>query len=72
MTDVEIRDTYIELNKLLKFEGLVESGGQAKQLIADGYVFVNDQECRVVRKKLVNGDVVDFNGHVMRIKVQQS
>ena len=72
MTDVEIRDTYIELNKLLKFEGLVESGGQAKQLIADGYVFVNDQECRVVRKKLVNGDVVDFNGHVMRIKAQQS
>ncbi len=72
MTDVEIRDTHIELNKLLKFEGLVESGGQAKQLIADGYVFVNDQECRVVRKKLVNGDVVDFNGHVMRIKVQQS
>lgn len=72
MTDVEIRDTYIELNKLLKFEGLVESGGQAKQLIADGYVFVNDQECRVVRKKLVSGDVVDFNGHVMRIKAQQS
>lgn len=72
MTDVEIRDTYIELNKLLKFEGLVESGGQAKQLIADGYVFVNDQECRVVRRKLVNGDVVDFNGHVMRINAQQS
>jgi len=72
VTDVEIRDTYIELNKLLKFEGLVESGGQAKQLIADGYVFVNDQECRVVRKKLVSGDVVDFNGHVMRIKAQQS
>jgi len=72
VTDVEIQDTYIELNKLLKFEGLVESGGQAKQLITDGYVFVNDQECRVVRKKLVNGDVVDFNGHVMRIKAQQS
>ena len=68
MTQVEISGDHIELNKLLKFEGLVESGGQAKALIQDGYVFVNDKECRVVRKKLVSGDVVDFNGHKMKIQ----
>ena len=67
MITVEIKDSYIELNKLLKFEGLVESGGQAKALISDGYVFVNDKECRVVRKKLFDGDTVEFNGHQMQI-----
>ena len=68
MITVEIKDSYIELNKLLKFEGLVESGGQAKALISDGYVIVNDKECRVVRKKLFDGDTVEFNGHQMQIK----
>jgi len=68
MTIVEIKDSYIELNKLLKFEGLVESGGQAKALIMDGYVIVNEQECRVVRKKIADGDVVEFNGQIMKIQ----
>jgi len=69
MNIVEIRNESIELNKLLKFEGLVESGGQAKALINEGYVIVNDDICKVVRKKLFDGDVVEFNGHIMTIKV---
>jgi len=68
MNIVEIKDESIELNKLLKFEGLVESGGQAKALINEGYVMVNDDICKVVRKKLFDGDVVEFNGHIMKIK----
>lgn len=71
MTLVEIKGSHIELNKLLKFEGLVESGGQAKALIQEGYVIVNEQECKVVRKKLHDGDVVEFNGHTMQIKADQ-
>ena len=34
---------YIELNKLLKILGLVESGGQANQLIKGGEVVFNGE-----------------------------
>lgn len=57
--DLEQRE-FIELNKLLKILGWVESGGQANMVITEGDVYVNeDQEFRK-RRKLRNGDVVSF------------
>lgn len=49
---------YIELNKLLKLLNLSFSGGEAKNLIADGLVSVDgDVETRK-RRKIRSGSVV--------------
>ncbi len=59
---------YIELNKLLKIEGLVVTGGEANQLIEDGQVFVNGAVETQKRKKLRVGDKVVFEGETIVIK----
>lgn len=65
--NVQISGEFIELNKLLKFEGLVESGAQAKQVIAEGYVLVNGEVATQTRKKLFHLDLVELNGHVLKV-----
>lgn len=65
--NVHINGEYIELNKLLKFEGLVESGAQAKQVIGEGYVLVNGEVASQTRKKVFHLDLVEVNGHVLKI-----
>ena len=59
---------YIELNKLLKIEGLVATGGEANQLIEDGLVKVNGAVETQKRKKLRVGDKVLFEGETIVIK----
>jgi ribosome-associated protein len=39
----ELRGEFIELNQLLKVTGLCDSGGQGKQLVAEGRVRVDGQ-----------------------------
>lgn len=51
---------YIQLNQLLKREKLVQSGAEAKGLIANGQVLVNGQREEAVRRKLREGDVVEW------------
>jgi len=69
MKVVEIRQQPIELYKLLKFEGLASSGGEAKMLIADGQVRLNGEVETQKRKKIVAGDVVEFASQKLRIRV---
>jgi len=57
----------VELCKILKFENLVLSGGEAKHLIASGVVSVNGIVERQKRKKIFAGDIVEFNGETMEI-----
>ena len=57
---IEIRGETIELCQLLKFEGLVPSGGEAKQVIAAGYVDVNGETETRKRRKIVVGDTITF------------
>ena len=66
-TSVVIKGDFIELNKLLKFENLVESGGLAKIVIAEGMVTLNGEVITQTRKKVFDGDVVEFNGEYLRI-----
>ena len=49
-----------ELFKILKFEGLVTSGAEAKQAISDGLVFVNGEVETRKRKKIIAGDEIQF------------
>ncbi len=68
MKTVEITTEPVELYKLLKFEGLVASGGEAKFLIAEGNVLVNGQIETRKRKKIVSGDIIEFGDITLQIK----
>lgn len=61
-TAVSITTEYIKLDALLKFAGAVETGGEAKQIIQEGGVLVNDEPCTMRGKKLRTGDRVELNG----------
>jgi len=58
---------YIELNRLLKLLGLVESGGQANMFITEGEVLVNKEIEHRKRRKLREGDIVIFMEQEVRI-----
>lgn len=70
MEEFEIKkgEEYIELNNLLKIQGWVGTGGEAKMRIADGEASVNEEKEIRVRKKLRSGDVVTFAGQTVKIK----
>ncbi|WP_373499039.1 RNA-binding S4 domain-containing protein [Desulfococcus sp.] len=60
----------IELYKILKMENWVGSGGEAKFAIADGQVLVNNAVETRKRKKIFSGDMVEFGGNKIQIRVQ--
>jgi ribosome-associated protein len=60
MNQVILEKEPVELYKILKFEGIVESGGQAKAVIADGQVQVNGEVETQKGKKIVSGDIIEF------------
>ena len=53
---ITIQTEYIRLDQLLKWAGLVGTGGEAKQLIRDGLVFLNGTICLERGKKIRPGD----------------
>lgn len=57
---VKIHTEYIKLDDLLKFAGVLGSGGQAKAVIADGLVKVDGEVCTMRGKKLRGGETVEF------------
>lgn len=57
---VIINDEYIKLDSFLKFQGLVESGGFAKQVIKEGFCKVNGEVEYRRGKKLYPKDIVEF------------
>lgn len=61
MEKIIIHTEFIKLEALLKFAALVGSGGEAKAAIQEGLVKVNGQVCAMRGKKLVPGDVVEFD-----------
>ena len=65
---ITIQSDTIELNQLLKFEGLVSSGGEAKQVINDSLVRVNGETETRKRRKLVHGDSVEFNQETYHVE----
>ena len=57
-TDVPVRDDMIRLGQFLKLANLVESGGEAKPLVAEGAVTVNGEVETRRGRQLVPGDVI--------------
>jgi ribosome-associated protein len=58
---------YITLQQVLKLMDVVQTGGQAKQLIQSGEVKVNGIVETRRRKKLYVGDTVEVYGEVYEI-----
>ena len=69
MRKVEITREPVELYKILKFEGLVTTGGEAKLLIGDGQVTVNGQIETRRRRKMLSGDVIEFRGDQLQVQL---
>ncbi len=62
MKDNKSKDDVLRLDQCLKFNGMVQSGGEAKHLIQDGGVKVNGQVETRRGRKLVAGDVIEASG----------
>ena len=68
MEIIKLKTEYIKLGQALKAANLVESGVDAKFVIKDGLVKVNGQVEYQRGKKLVDGDIVEFDGETIKIK----
>ena len=68
---IHIENAPCELYKILKFESLVQSGGEAKYVIAQGRVRVNGAIETRKRKKIVSGDLIEFEDQAYRITVSR-
>jgi ribosome-associated protein len=66
----ELDRDYVELNQLLKLIGLCDSGGQGKQIVASGVVYVDGQQelrktCKIHAGQVVQIDDVEI--HVVAV-----
>ncbi|MFN3950174.1 RNA-binding S4 domain-containing protein [Microbacterium sp.] len=65
--DVSIGSEGIRLGPFLKFAGVLDSGGDVKEAIIDGFVEVNGEVERRRGRQLTTGDVVGFEGRRFRV-----
>lgn len=68
MEIIKLRDDFIKLGQAIKAANLVGSGVEAKFVIQDGLVKVNGQVELQRGKKLVDGDIVEFEGYTIKIE----
>ena len=71
MKKVLISKEPVALYKILKFEGMVPSGAEAKSVIAKGLVLVNGRVETRKRKKIVSGDAIEFGEEKIRIQLKR-
>lgn len=67
MEELKLREDFIKLGQVLKAVNLVESGVDAKFVIQDGLVKVNGVIETRRGRKLVDGDIVEYNGDTVKI-----
>ncbi|MFT4281010.1 RNA-binding S4 domain-containing protein [Microbacterium sp.] len=66
--DISIGGDMIRLGQFLKFSGLIDSGGDAKEAIIDGHVRVNGEVDRRRGRQLHDGDLVTFDARTVRVR----
>ena len=62
MENIVIHTESIQLDQLLKWAGIAESGGQGKLLLEDKLVMVNGHLETARRRRLFVGDTVEVKG----------
>ncbi len=65
--EIKLRDEYIKLGQALKAAGVVEDGVEAKYVIQEGLVRVNQETETRRGRKLYDGDVIFFEENEIRI-----
>ena len=71
MEKISIKTEYIKLDSLLKLAAVAVTGGEAKNIIKDGFVKVNGNVCTERGKKIREGDRVDVGGEIIEVAVEQ-
>lgn len=64
---IRIHTEFIKLDSLLKFAGLCDTGGFAKELIQQGQVKVNGEICTMRGKKIRSGDEVSVDRFTVKV-----
>lgn len=70
--EIYIDTEFIKLDSFLKFAGLVETGGIAKEIIAEKRISVNDEICTMRGKKLRDGDRVYIKELDLELTIKNS
>ena len=65
--EIAIKGEYIELCSLLKVANLVMSGGEGKEVVAQGLVNVDGQKELRKRCKIRPGQTVEFEGNTLTV-----
>lgn len=65
--EVGITTEFIKLDSLLKYAGLTETGGEAKEAVKGGIVSVNGEICTMRGKKIRPEDVVTVEDYEVRV-----
>ena len=68
MEKIQISTEYIKLDQLLKWADLVNSGGEAKLVITNGEVKVNNMIEKQRGKKIKKGDIIEFNNKLIQVE----
>lgn len=69
MRNVLLSKPAVELYKILKFEGLSGSGGEAKAAIEAGLVQVNGEVETRKRRQINAGDVIEFGHETLKMQL---
>ncbi len=62
MQTIEIKTETIQLDQLLKWAGIIESGGQVRLLIEDQRIKLNGVFETAKRRKIKSGDIIEIVG----------
>ena len=65
---IKIQTEYIKLGQFLKFTGIITNGGEAKVLLEEGLILVNNKVEMARWKKLFPGDTVIYDGEEYKIE----
>lgn len=65
--NIRITTEFIRLQDLLKFAGLVPTGGEAKAAIQEGLVLVDGEVCTQRGRKIREGMTVSYDGFVLKV-----
>lgn len=70
--EVGITTEFITIDKLLKFSGVADTGGQAFQIVLDGLVKINGVSVKEKRKKVFIGDIVNIDNQIELTVVKEN
>ena len=65
----QVTQPFIKLDQFLKWQGIVQTGGEAKLRIKDGEIVVNGEVETRRGRKLIEGDRVNVEGITYEVKL---